>query len=139
MPTTEQRMTPNTIPALLLDRARSKQSRAFVELWSSSEKDSVFSVSYAELADSMIAAAVWLRDGPSQCVCGRYLNNYAIKHSLRPNACRSSDRPTRYVVRRLVATGLAAVGAGIDAISPSSRARLAREHHTLAGRAAAVG
>ena len=73
MATTEQRMTPNTIPALLLDRARSKQSRAFVELWSSSEKDSVFSVSYAELADAMIAAAVWLRDGPSQVRADDYI------------------------------------------------------------------
>ena len=69
-------MPSNTIPALLLDRAHRKQFRTFVEVWSSPKEDgeqTVFSVSYAELADSMITAALWLCDGPSQVRAGDYV------------------------------------------------------------------
>ena len=53
---------PSTLPGTLLARARRSPNRSFVELWSSS-RGVVQTVSYAALADCMLAAALWLRDG----------------------------------------------------------------------------
>ena len=53
---------PQTIPATLLAHAAKYPNKTFIEVWSP-ERGPVQSVSYSSLADSMIAAALWLRDG----------------------------------------------------------------------------
>ena len=53
---------PSTLPATLLAHANRTPTRTFVEVWSPS-RGLAQSVSYGGLADCMIVAALWLRDG----------------------------------------------------------------------------
>ena len=54
----------STLPSTLLAHARSSPSRTFIECWSAAD-GVLLRCSYAQLADCMLAAAIWLRDGPA--------------------------------------------------------------------------
>ena len=51
-----------TLPSTLLAHAQDRPDATFLEVWSPSRGRSL-QVSYSQLADSMLAAALWLRDG----------------------------------------------------------------------------